>query len=210
MNASFLAKADALQGVLEDAEYIYNNAIDVAPDMYGTKAAAASIYTMMQERSYSTEACSQHDFHPSPAQGFSDVDMVNFIFTVDLLNFSFWSELPEDQRFQVEYQGGRWMGYKSLVACLRRGIEEGVPITTPRYWRKGCSTYDELRHVFRSATEEEIPLLNQRIEILREAAEVLHNVCLSHVQESISADFVEFQRRGGGGRRLEWRSRAGH
>jgi hypothetical protein len=163
--------------VLKDAEYIYNNAIDVAPDMYGTKVAAAGIYNMMQERSYSTEVWSQHDFHPSPAQGFSDVDMVNFIFIMDLLNFSFWSELPEDQRFQVEYQSGRWTGYKSLIACLRRGLEDGVPITTPSFWRTEYSTDEELRHVFRSATAEQMPLLNERIDVLREAAKVLREVC---------------------------------
>ena len=76
-------------GVLEDAEYIYDNAIDVSIDMYGTKAAAASIYSAMKERSYSTEAWSQQQLHPTREQGFSDIDIVNFIFTLDLLNFSY-------------------------------------------------------------------------------------------------------------------------
>ena len=57
--------------------------------MYGTKAAATSIYRMMQERGYSTNAWSQHELHPKPSEGFSEVDIVNFIFTMDLLNFSY-------------------------------------------------------------------------------------------------------------------------
>jgi hypothetical protein len=162
--------------VLKDAEFIYNNAVDVALDMYGTKAAAANIYKIMQERSYSTKEWSQHDFHPSSEQGFSELDIVNFVFTMDLLNFSFWSELAEAERFQVNYQQLQWTGYKSLVACLRRALDEGVPITTPRFWRSDQATDEQIRHVFRSATNEPMPLLDRRLAVLREAGKVLWEV----------------------------------
>lgn len=56
--------------------------------MHGTKAAAAVISKNMQERAYSTETWSQHELHPSAAEGFTEVDLVNFVFTLDLLNFS--------------------------------------------------------------------------------------------------------------------------
>ncbi|KAK3677895.1 hypothetical protein LTR78_001990 [Recurvomyces mirabilis] len=161
-------------GVLKDAEYIYKNSIDVIPDMLGTKSAALQIHKLMQERSYSTAVWSEHDFHPSAAQGFSDVDMVNFIFTMDLLNFSFWSEKDESERFQVEYQGQRCTGYKSLVAALRRALEDGVPITTPAFWRSEEMTEQVFEGVFRSATNERMPMLQQRIAVLKEAAELLH------------------------------------
>lgn len=76
-------------GVLQDAEYIYNNAIDVFIDMHGTKAAANSVYSSMQQRGYSTQTWSEHELHPSMSQGFTEVDIVNFVFTLDLLNFSY-------------------------------------------------------------------------------------------------------------------------
>lgn len=76
------------KGVLRDAEHIYNNAIDVLVDMYGTKAAAAEIYRSMQEKSYSTETWSQHELHPKMSEGFDEVAILNFVFTMDLLNFS--------------------------------------------------------------------------------------------------------------------------
>lgn len=57
--------------------------------MYGTKAAAIAIYASMQERGYSTASWSEHELHPKASEGFSDVDVVNFIFTMDLLNFSY-------------------------------------------------------------------------------------------------------------------------
>ncbi|KAH9820461.1 putative Queuosine, Q, salvage protein family, partial [Teratosphaeria destructans] len=160
-------------GVLKDAQYIYDNAIDVSIDMYSTKAAAATISRAMQEREYSTATWQQVELHPKASEGFSDLDMLNFIFTMDLLNFSFWSALPDAQRYQVEYRGRRWTGYDSLLAALRRALDEGIPITTPRFWREGNATDRELRHVFRSATDEEMPLLDERVRILREAAEVL-------------------------------------
>lgn len=50
--------------VLESAEYVYNNAIDVAIDMRSCKAAAESIYTQMQQKEYSTKTWSDHELHP--------------------------------------------------------------------------------------------------------------------------------------------------
>jgi hypothetical protein len=56
--------------------------------MYGTKAAAAAIYANMRERNYSPAAWSTHELHPSMQEGFTELDIVNFVFTMDLLNFS--------------------------------------------------------------------------------------------------------------------------
>jgi hypothetical protein len=89
---------------------------------------------------------------------------------------SFWSDLPEDQRYQVEYRGRRWTGYSSLVACLRRALDEGVPITTPRFWNDVSCSDSTFEQVFRSATHEQIPLLAERIAILREVGDILDEV----------------------------------
>ena len=107
--------------VLEDAEYIYGNSVDVAISMAGTKAAASMIWEQMQLQSYSTQTWSEHDLHPKA----KDEATVNFIFVMDLLNFSFWSERTEEERFSIEYKDKRWTGYWSLVACLQRALEEG-------------------------------------------------------------------------------------
>lgn len=108
-------------GVLASVEHVYGTCIDVAIDMRASKKAAETIYTQMQQKSYSTATWSDHELHPKA----KDESTVNFIFTMDLLNFSFWSELPEDERFAVEYRGQRWTGYWSLVASLQRALEEG-------------------------------------------------------------------------------------
>ncbi|KAF2261928.1 hypothetical protein CC78DRAFT_535264 [Lojkania enalia] len=156
--------------VLENAQFIYDNSIDVALDMRHTKLAAVEILKQMQEREYSTKTWAEHPLHPKA----KDESTLNFIFTMDLLNFSFWSEKSEEERFAVCYRGTRWTGYWSLVAALQRALDEGIPITTPSFWtdEEGCSE-DVLKNVFRSETEEEIPMFQGRIDCLREAGQVL-------------------------------------
>ncbi|KAI1957948.1 hypothetical protein LOZ58_005422 [Ophidiomyces ophidiicola] len=154
--------------VLQSAQYIFDNAIDIALDPSKTKEAAETIWQMMQERHYSTKTWASHELHPKE----KDEKTVHFIFTMDLLNFCFWSD--ETERFAIEYRETRWMGYWSLVAALQRALEEGIPITDPEFWQnEETCTDDVIRHVFRSATAEEIPLLKERIECLREAGQVL-------------------------------------
>ena len=164
-------------GVLESAEYVYDNAIDVALDMRACKKASEFIYAQMKAENFSATAWSEADeLHPK-AGGGEEEDTVNFIFVMDLLNFSFWSDKPDDERFAVEYAGKKWTGYRSLVAALRRALEEGIPITSSDFWqsRDECNM-DVLKHVFRSCTDENVPLLEERLQCLREAGQVLYEV----------------------------------
>lgn len=107
----------------------------------------------------------------------------------------FWSDKLESERFQVEYQGRRWTGYKSLLACLRRALDEGIPVTTPASWLVDNTPNEMFEQVFRSATDEAMPLLQDRIAMLRNAGEELSDVswpCWGRKAED--ADFVEFWR----------------
>lgn len=160
--------------VLQSAEFIYNNSTDVALDMRSTKAAAVLILDEMKKRAYSTTNWSQQPLHPQA----KDEATVNFIFTMDLLNFSFWSEKSESDRFGIVYKGTRWTGYFSLVALLQRALDQDIPITSPEFWIDEEQCTDEvLRIVFSSGTEEGegIPLFEQRVRCLREAGQVLED-----------------------------------
>lgn len=108
-------------GVLEGAEYVCDNSIDVALDMRSCKRAASAIYAQMQQKGYSPATWVSHELHPKS----KDEATVAFIFTMDLLNFSFWSEKADEERFAIEYRGKRWTGYWSLVAALQRALDEG-------------------------------------------------------------------------------------
>jgi hypothetical protein len=117
--------APAETKVLEGARYIYDNSIDVALDSQTIKAAAESIWTSMRHKEYSSKTWSTHELHPKA----KNEDTINLIFTIDLLNFCFWSESEPDQRYAVHYRGKNWTGYWSLVAALQRALDEG---TCPR------------------------------------------------------------------------------
>jgi len=108
--------------VLRDAEYIADNAIDVALQREHIIKAADSIWFAMQEKGYSTRTWSEHEIHPKE----KNEETLNFIFTLDLLNFSFWSELNDEKRFSIHYRGKRWTGYWSMVAVLQRALDEGI------------------------------------------------------------------------------------
>jgi hypothetical protein len=116
--------APAKTKVLEGARYIYDNSIDVALDSQSTRAAAESIWTLMQHKEYSTKTWSTHELHPKA----KNEDTVDLIFTIDLLNFCFWSESGPDHQFVVDYRGKRWTGYWSLVAALQRALDEGTSL----------------------------------------------------------------------------------
>ncbi|KAF1972920.1 hypothetical protein BU23DRAFT_145924 [Bimuria novae-zelandiae CBS 107.79] len=116
--------------VLEHAQFICDNSLDVALSMVYTKNAAIAVLGEMQKREYSTKTWAEHELHPKS----KDEATVNFIFTMDLLNFSFWSEKSDEARFTVSYKGKKWTGYWSLVAALQRALDEGIPITSPGFW----------------------------------------------------------------------------
>lgn len=113
--------------VLRDAQFIFDNAIDVALDPTKTKEAAELIWRQMQEKQYSTQTWAEHELHPKT----KDEATLHFIFTMDLLNFSFWSEEAGDEskRFGIEYRGRKWTGYWSLVAALQRALDEGRAVS---------------------------------------------------------------------------------
>lgn len=127
--------------VLQNAQFIYDNSIDVALSMAHTKLAAIAVLEEMQKREYSTKTWAEHELHPKA----KDEATVNFIFTMDLLNFSFWSEKNNEERYTISYKGKKWTGYWSLVAALQRALDEGIPITSPKFWimEEGESAEDE-------------------------------------------------------------------
>lgn len=52
-----------------------------------------------------------------------------------------------------------------------------IPITSSDFWQnEGECTEEVLRHVFRSATDEEMPMFNERVACLREAGQILYEV----------------------------------
>ncbi|KAG0215964.1 hypothetical protein BGX33_000662 [Mortierella sp. NVP41] len=145
--------------VLESAEFIHN------------------IFEAMKKTHYDTSKWKEHPLNPKEC----NASTVDWIFMVDLLNFSFWSEIdiddtgvPHPDRYRVTFNGVGYTGYWSMVAAINRALEEGIPITTPAFFASEERLPDkEIERIFRSDTKEQIPLLQDRIRVIREAGRVL-------------------------------------
>ncbi|KAM3588653.1 hypothetical protein VKS41_001094 [Umbelopsis sp. WA50703] len=149
---------------------ISQNSQDVSVPPAGVKKAAQVVYENMKKRQYSTKTWKQHPLNPKIADGTA----IDWIFLVDLLNFSFWSErdpddksVPHPARYAVEYDGVKYTGYWALCACINRAIKEGVPILKTQWWAKDA-TDEDLQYVFRSDSEEKMPMITERIRVMRE------------------------------------------
>jgi len=101
-----------------------------------------------------------------------DIDKLNedqklmFIVFFNAISFSYWG----DPYWNVKYKGGKYTrGSWALVACIFRALEEKKDILNPEYL--STITKEDLAIVLRGNTE--IPLLSERVKILREIGNVL-------------------------------------
>jgi hypothetical protein len=94
---------------------------------------------------------------------------VTAVFVLDALNFCFWSERPDpDDRWKIAYNGRVVDGYWALAAAIKRGIEDGYPLTDPGYLESISSS--DLAEIFRPAPSSRvrIPLFSNRLANLQE------------------------------------------
>ena len=166
--------------VVEDCRYVAERSVDVSVDVDGCRKAADQILKSMKDRNYSTASWSAHPLNPRVSETTSPEAILDWLFTVDLLNFSFWSETDRNdtgradtQRYAVEYKGSLYTGYWSLVAAINRAVDEGIPITSPSFWISEEFGPELLNSVFASATSEQIPMFKERFSVLVEAGEVM-------------------------------------
>ncbi|KAI9480878.1 MAG: hypothetical protein EXX96DRAFT_481288 [Benjaminiella poitrasii] len=129
----------------------------------------------MKTKQYSTKTWNEHPLHPKVV----DKNTVDWIFLIDLLNFSFWSDLdvadrstPHPDRYAINYGGKKYTGYWSLCAVVNRALDNQIPITSPAFYGNKA-TDEEFADIFKSDTKEAAPMLNERIRVMREAGKVL-------------------------------------
>ncbi|CAG8774760.1 16268_t:CDS:1 [Cetraspora pellucida] len=166
-----------LNPVLKSAYFISKNSQDVQIPLDGIYQASSKIYNLMKIKKYSTSNWKKHDLHPKT----TDEKTIDWIFLVDLLNFSFWSDLDKatdtsnNQKFSITFKNHQYTGYWALCAAINRSIEEGTPITTPSLYASENVLSDQaIHHIFRSSLPNtQIPLLKERIRCIREAGKVL-------------------------------------
>ncbi|KAI9599390.1 hypothetical protein BDF19DRAFT_428571 [Syncephalis fuscata] len=96
----------------------------------------------MEKTPYTTGNWKQHPLHPNKPT--KQPLIGNWIFIIDLLNFSFWSD----------YNGQSYTGYWALCAAINRAMGEGIPITQASFYAN--ATDEQLLAIFRSNTSEQI------------------------------------------------------
>jgi hypothetical protein len=92
----------------------------------------------------------------------------NYLLALEALNFCFWDAVP---RWRVQYLGGNHDGYWALAAALRRALkEDALPLWDANYLAQ--LDVRQTAHMLRGSGRPP-PLLNERVENLREAGRVL-------------------------------------
>jgi Potential Queuosine, Q, salvage protein family len=108
----------------------------------------------MEAQPFDATTWSTHELHPKSMS----LEAVEWIFLIDLLNFSFFSdETDVKKQFYVTYKDEKYTGYWSLCAAVNRALDEEIPITSPRFWIEADE--EILRDVFRGEGVEPMPLL---------------------------------------------------
>ena len=146
------------------AEFICSVAEDVSIDREAVARLAASLEA--DPDFFHIEDWVKHELNPKTR----DESMVNWIFVVDTLNFSFFADKGQEL-FACDWNGKRYTGYWSLCACINRALAEGIAITDPVYYQS--MTLEQFEHVFRSASSSPVPLLRERHRVLTETGTAL-------------------------------------
>jgi len=99
-------------------------------------------------------------------------DNLQLTFIENSVNFCFWPTRGEP-KWEVEWPIGEKVqgGWYGLVNCFKRAIAEGVSILDPNYLSD--ITLEEAHNVFRGVNDVQIPLLDKRVDNLREIGNVL-------------------------------------
>ncbi|XP_054725030.1 LOW QUALITY PROTEIN: queuosine salvage protein-like [Uloborus diversus] len=150
----------------DSAELIARIAKNVTISKDGILKAVNFVVKSFEEENIDLRTWKNHPLNPKdPMLPFT----VDWIFLVDTLNFSFWSEPGKEYR--ITFHGETYTGYWSLCAAVNRAIEEGYNITSPVYYSN--VSMDALQHIFRSDTGTELPMLAERHKILNESGKTL-------------------------------------
>jgi hypothetical protein len=102
-----------------------------------------------------------------------DSDLVaEFLLVGGLIDFAF-TDFSTGVKFTCEYRGREWSDAEAMFACLKRALDSGTPVLDGAWMAR--VTRKELERIFRGKIE--MPMLDERVEIFRQAGQVL---CMRH------------------------------
>ena len=95
-------------------------------------------------------------------------DVVDFIMTADCVDTAF-TDFSTQVKFQVEYKGRTWSDSDALFACMKRALDNDIPVLDGRYLAQ--VTRKDLERIF--AANIELPMLDEKMEVLHQVGAVL-------------------------------------
>jgi Potential Queuosine, Q, salvage protein family len=101
------------------------------------------------------------------AQGDTN-EAIDFILVADSIDTAF-TDFALHEKFQVDYAGKHWSDSEAEFACLKRAMDDGVPILDGRYLTK--MTRAELDKIFTGNIT--MPMLGEKLAVLHEVGTVL-------------------------------------
>ena len=107
---------------------------------------------------------------------------IDFVLVADTIDFAF-TDFSNHVKFQVDYEGRHTSDSEAMFACMKRALDEGVPILEGRYLAR--ITKPDLQHIFRGNIE--MPMLDERVEILRQVGQVLEKNYGGHFYNFVRA-----------------------
>lgn len=95
-------------------------------------------------------------------------ELTEFTMLVNTLNFAF-TDFTTSEKFTTTYMGQHFVDSEAMVAKLHQGLLSGTPVTSGAWMATVTAT--DLRRLF--ADRLEIPLIDERVAMLREVGAVL-------------------------------------
>ena len=95
-------------------------------------------------------------------------EIIDVSFFYAAMNFAF-TDFDSGVKFAADYRGRTWSDSEGMFACVARALDDGVPLTDGAYLAEISRA--ELGRVFSGNIE--IPMLDERVEILNAAGQVL-------------------------------------
>ncbi|CAG0897735.1 unnamed protein product [Darwinula stevensoni] len=148
-------------GPRESGEWIAKQAEHVKINPEAVRRLATRLAADYKDGKF-TDNYDQWEPHPKTR----DKSTLEWIFWVSTLNFSFWTE-PGEAKYLVTHKGQKWSGYFSLCAALNRALDQGIPLLDPAFY--STLTLQQVKDIFKSDSGMEIPLVEERHQVITEA-----------------------------------------
>jgi hypothetical protein len=95
-------------------------------------------------------------------------ETIDFILVADCIDTAF-SDFTTHEKFQVDFNGRHWSDSEAEFACLKRALENGIPILDGKFL--AAITREELDKIF--AGNIQMPMLDEKLAILHDVGAVL-------------------------------------